>query len=75
MAEKKADSKGLAEIDAPAVNALLDVFHKTSGSSHLRAINEVASTELARINAEYEVILRPPPPPPPDPEPEVEGDV
>lgn len=71
MAEKKADSKGLANIDAPLVNNLLDVFHKTSGSMHLRAINEVAGNELAQINAELEVILRPPPPPPP----EEEGDV
>lgn len=73
MAEKKADSKGLANIDAPLVNALLDVALKTAQATNLGAIREVAGMQLAQINAELEVILRPPPPPPP--EPEVEGDV
>jgi hypothetical protein len=58
-------------MDAPAVNALLDIILKTRDIPTLKAVTETASNELAQINAELEAELRPPP----EPVEPVEGDV
>lgn len=50
------------ELDAALVNDLLEVVVKTAGMTDLKAVNEVARMQLARINADLEDILRPPEP-------------